>query len=186
MQIATVGGADLIFVQNLASTGIGEVAIDLAATVGGKTADTKSDAVAFSGTTGGDTIVLSMLGNKVTINGLATAASVDHVGQDGYHQPSSAANGPDLDFCRDDRRRQGRSADSSAGTATTAIVGSNGNNSVIGGTGNDTIILGAGNDDFICVAGDGTDEVNGGAGNDTFKYEWAPVSGISSSLETAG
>jgi Ca2+-binding RTX toxin-like protein len=80
VQMATLGGADVIVVQNLAGTGIADVAIDLAATVGGKTADTKSDGVAFSGTSGGDLIVLSMLGSKVTVNGLAVAASVDHVG----------------------------------------------------------------------------------------------------------
>ncbi len=116
VQIATLGGADVIFVQNLAGTGIGEVAIDLAATVGGKTADTKSDAVAFSGTTGGDNIVLSMLGSKITVNGLATAASVDHVGKtdiitiiggDGPDLISAGRSPPARPFCN-----------SSAGTAT--------------------------------------------------------------------
>ena len=168
IQLATLGGADLVFVQNLATTGIAEVAIDLAATVGGKTADTKSDAVAFSGTTGGDTIVLSMVGSKIGISGLAATASVDHVGKTDIIT-ISGGGGPDLISA-------GTIAAGKvvlqliSGDGDDAIVGSNGNDSVVGGTGNDTIDLGAGNDVFICVAGDGTDDINGGAGNDVFKF----------------
>jgi len=174
IQLATLGGADLVFVQNLATTGIAEVAIDLAATVGGKTADTKSDAVAFSGTTGGDNIFLQMVGSKVTVNGLAVAASVDHVGKtdiitliggDGHDSISAGAIAA------------GKAVVQIIGGADNdSILGSKGNDSVIGGTGNDFIILGDGNDVFVCVTGDGTDEVNGDAGTDTFKF--AAVSGL--------
>jgi Ca2+-binding RTX toxin-like protein len=168
VQIATLGGADVVLVQNLAGTGIGEVAIDLAATVGGKTADTKSDGVAFSGTAGGDTIVLSMLGSKISVSGLAATASVDQVGKTDIIT-IIGGNGPDLISA-------GTIAAGKAvlqllgGDGDDAIVGSNGNDSVVGGTGNDTVTLGAGNDEFICVASDGTDDVNGGAGNDVFKF----------------
>ena len=168
VQIATLGGADVIFVQNLTGSGIGEVAIDLAATVGGKTADTKTDGVAFSGTTGGDTIVLSMLGSKISVSGLAMTASVDHVGKTDIIT-ISGGGGPDLISAGS--IAAGKAVlQLIAGAGDDAIVGSNGNDSVIGGTGNDTVTLGAGNDEFICVAGDGTDDVNGGAGNDAFKF----------------
>jgi Ca2+-binding RTX toxin-like protein len=176
VEIATLGGADVVVVQNLAGTGIASVVIDLATTAGGKTADTKSDGVAFSGTTGGDNIVLSMLGTKVTVNGLAVAASVDHVGKTDIIT-IIGGNGPDL-ISAGTIGAGKVSLQLIGGDGDDAIVGSNGNDLVFGGTGNDTVTLGAGNDVFICAAGDGTDDVNGGAGNDTFKF--AAAAGLGS------
>ncbi|HKP24944.1 MAG TPA: hypothetical protein VJV39_13850 [Dongiaceae bacterium] len=179
VEIRTLGGADVVFVQNLEGLGIAEVAVDLAATVGGKTADTKTDAVAFSGTTGGDNIFLQMVGSKVIVNGLAAAASVDHVGKtdiitliggDGHDSISAgaiAAGKVVLQIV--------------GGDGNDAMLGSKGNDSVIGGVGDDTVNLGDGNDIFVCATGDGDDEVYGGAGNDTFKFT-ATAAGIVSIL----
>ena len=183
VQLAALGGADVVFVQNLEGTGIGDVAIDLAATVGGKTADTKSDGVAFSGTTGGDTILLSMLGSKVIINGLAAAASVDHVGKTDI---LTISGGGGADLISANAIAAGKVAlQLIGGKGVDAIVGSSGNDQVFGGEDNDTAALGAGNDVFICQTGDGSDEVNGDAGNDTFKFAGgAGVSLISISADS--
>ena len=176
VQLAALGGADLVFVQNLAGTGIAEVAIDLAATVGGKTADTKVDAVAFSGTTGGDTIVLSMLGSKISVSGLAVTASVDRVGKADI---LTIIGGDGHDLISAGTIAAGKVAlQLVGGDGLDAIVGSSGNDSVVGGTGNDTVDLGAGNDIFICQVGDETDQVDGGAGNDTFQFVSASGLGI--------
>jgi Ca2+-binding RTX toxin-like protein len=174
VEIATLGGADIVFVQNLEGLGIAAVAVDLAATAGGKTADTKSDAVAFSGTTGGDNIFLQMAGSKIAVNGLAAAASVDHVGKtdiitviggDGHDSISAGAIGAGKAVVQ-----------IIGGDGNDAMMGSKGNDSVIGGAGNDYVVLGDGNDTFVCATGDGTDEVHGEGGTDTFRF--AGISGL--------
>jgi Ca2+-binding RTX toxin-like protein len=175
VQLAALGGADVVFVQNLEGTGIGDVAIDLAATVGGKTADTKSDGVALSGTTGGDTIFLSMLGSKIIVNGLAAAVSVDHVGKTDI---LTINGGGGTDLISANAIAAGKVAlQLIGGKGVDAIVGSSGNDQVFGGEDNDTADLGAGNDVFTCQTGDGSDEVHGDAGTDTFKF--AGAAGVS-------
>lgn len=168
VEIATLGGADIVFVQNLAGTGISEVAIDLAATLGGKTADTKSDAVAFSGTGGNDSIYTQLVGTKIVVNGLAAAASVDHVGKTDI---LTLIGGDGHDTISAGAIAAGRMVvQILGGSGNDGIEASESNDSVIGGAGNDYVNLGGGNDTFVCTNGDGIDEVNGEGGTDTYQY----------------
>lgn len=168
VQIAALGGADVIFVQNLEGSAFGDVQIDLAATVGGKTADTKSDGVAFNGTTGGDTISLTLSGSKININGLAVAASVDHAGKTDILTINGGGN---ADLIVASAIAAGKvTLQLLGGNGDDAIVGSGGNDSVVGGAGSDTVDLGGGNDVFVCSNGDGLDTVNGDGGTDTYQY----------------
>ena len=64
---------------------------------------------------------------------------------------------------------------STAATATTLLIGSEGNDLVNGGRGNDAALMGAGDDTFVWNPGDGSDTVEGQAGTDTMLFNGANV-----------
>jgi len=81
LEITPLGGADTVSILDTNGSDLQQVAIDLAATVGGKTADTKSDYVWLQAGLGDNEIAVTMTGSKITVDGLPVAASVDHVGK---------------------------------------------------------------------------------------------------------
>ena len=69
------GGSDVITIKNLASTGVKQVAIDLAGTPPG-VGDGASDVINWLGKTGNDTINVALVNNRVTVTGLAAQVTV--------------------------------------------------------------------------------------------------------------
>ena len=161
-----MGGADSISVGNLAGTDVTEVAVDLAATAGGKAADTKADIVNVLGTLDGITTVTNV-GSKVVATTGPAQVTIDHwgkgdvlalngdVGNEILNAIALAAKSIELHVF--------------AGAGNDTIGGGAGNDQVSGDEGNDTAFLGAGNDTFLWRLGDGNDTIEGQAGFDTLR-----------------
>jgi Ca2+-binding RTX toxin-like protein len=78
IQFEALGGADNVVVNNLAGTGVKQVAIDLAGTLGGSAGDGAADTVTVNGTSGNDHISVTASGTQVTVSGLPAQVTVDH------------------------------------------------------------------------------------------------------------
>jgi len=73
------GGADKVVVDDLSSTAVDEVNVDLAAIPGDTTGDAQSDTVTVNGSAAGDTIAISAeAGPAAVVSGLATTVRVVH------------------------------------------------------------------------------------------------------------
>jgi Ca2+-binding RTX toxin-like protein len=167
MEIATLGGADKVDIGDLSSAGVTEIAIDLAATVGGKTADTLIDTVSIAGTGDNDEIELNLAGSKIIAAGLPTEVSIDHFGKTD-RLAIHAGNGHDTIHAN--VVPAGKiSLQLFGGDGEDLIFGSAGGDIVEGGTGDDTVALGVGNDVFNWFEFDGSDVVVDQGGADTFK-----------------
>lgn len=73
-----LGGTDTITVNDLTGTDVTQTNLDLAAALGGTTADDVADNVIVNGTDGDDTIDIDGNGSGADVTGLATAVSVKH------------------------------------------------------------------------------------------------------------
>lgn len=78
IQFEALGGADNVVVNNLAGTGVKQVAIDLAGTLGGSAGDSAADTVTVNGTGGNDQINITASGTQVAVSGLPAQVTVDH------------------------------------------------------------------------------------------------------------
>lgn len=167
LEIATLGGADTIEIGNLALAGVTQVAIDLATTAGGKTADTKIDKVSIEGTGNGESIFLGLVAGKIVESGLPYEVTIDHAGKTDVLIVHGGNGGDTIDAST---IAAGKVALQLFGDdANDLIFGSAGDDTVEGGTGNDTAILGLGNDTYNWFEFDGDDLVVDQGGTDTFK-----------------
>jgi RTX calcium-binding nonapeptide repeat (4 copies) len=73
-----LGGVDNVTVNDLTGTDVTQTNLDLAATLGGSTADGAVDNVVVNGTNGDDTINIDGNGSGADVTGLATADSLKH------------------------------------------------------------------------------------------------------------
>jgi Ca2+-binding RTX toxin-like protein len=175
IQLATLGGADTVTVNDLTGTDVKQVAIDLSGTPGSGKGDGQPDTVIVNGTNGGDTISVVGSGSSVLVNGLAAQVTVNGIdagldqlvvnglaGSDVINASALHAGGVNLTL--------------NGGDGDDIITGSAGNDIVNGGRGNDTALLGAGNDTFVWNPGDGSDVVEGQGGTDTLQFNGANVS----------
>jgi Ca2+-binding RTX toxin-like protein len=151
INVAALGGADTITVNDMTGTDVKEVAIDLAAIPGTATGDGSQDTVVINGTNANDVITLSESNGVVTVSGLATTVTIsgfdsnDRIvvnGLGGDDVISGAALGTGMLF-----------------TAN----GGDGADVLIGGPGNDTLTGGAGDD--VLIGNGGQDILDGGSGN---------------------
>ncbi len=167
IDVRPLGGADTVSIRDLSGTDVSSVVVDLAATAGGKTADTKSDTVVIATGLIGTTVVSSAGGRVTAITDYAKIA-IDHYGK----TDSLVINGND----------GGNVIDATAlaagvitlrmfgGSGDDWILGSAGNDTVGGGDGDDTAKLGGGNDSFIWRSGDDNDVIEGQAGIDRLEF----------------
>ena len=187
IDINALGGADNITIDDLAGTGVKQVAIDLSAPAGSGTGDGSQDTVTVNGTAGDDHITISTSGNSAVVKGLAAQVTVTGAelandrlvinGLDGNDTVTfaGASGGGEIDVFLDGTHVGVNQVGS---TVVTDLV--NVENLVINGTSGDDVIRagngiatltsltingGAGNDTIF--GGDGGDILNGGAGNDT-------------------
>jgi hypothetical protein len=82
LDVNALGGADQVTVDDLTGTGLTDVNVDLAATLGGTAADGAADTVRVLGTPGNDAINASTDGGAVTVNGLAATTRISHADAD--------------------------------------------------------------------------------------------------------
>jgi Ca2+-binding RTX toxin-like protein len=173
IQLAASGGADTITVNDLAGTGVTQVAIDLAAT-GATSGDGQPDRVIVNGTNGNDTITVAGSGSTITVNGLAAQVTVAHVEGASDSLTVNGLGGDDVINASAVKAGQ-VNLTLNGGDGNDTITGSAGNDVVNGGRGNDVALLGAGNDTFVWNPGDGSDTVEGQSGTDTLQFNGANI-----------
>ena len=177
-----LGGADTVTVNDLSSTDVRNVNIDLAGTLGGATGDGQTDRVLVTGTTGNDALNVAGDASGVTVSGLKTQVAIQHqepadqlfvlgVGGNDSISATGLAAGAISEFLEG-----GDGNDTIAGgPGAETLLGGNGNDSVDGNGGNDQADLGAGDDTFVWDPGDGSDTIEGEDGRDTMVFNGAAV-----------
>ena len=140
IDIRALDGADTVVVGDLAGTNTTEVAIDLAATLGGKAADTKVDTVTVTAASGRrcrDRRVSK--DGKIVVDGLAVDVIIDHAGKTDQLVINALGNADHINATALAAGKIALTMDGGVGADT--LVGSAGNDTVIGGDGNDTAVL---------------------------------------------
>jgi Ca2+-binding RTX toxin-like protein len=84
IQIAALGGADNVVVNDLSTTGVQQVAIDLSATPGSGVGDGAADSVTVNGTSAGDQIQVAGSGGSVSVTGLSAQVTLLGAGNDTF------------------------------------------------------------------------------------------------------
>jgi Ca2+-binding RTX toxin-like protein len=174
IQVATLGGADNVVVNDLTGTDAKQVAIDLSATPGSGRGDGQPDTVTVNGTAGDDRITIATSGPSVLVNGLAAQVTIS--GAEGANDSlviNGLAGNDTIDASRLHAGQVNLTINGGDGDDT--IIGSAGNDLVVGGRGTDVASLGAGDDTFVWNPGEGSDRVDGGTGNDTLVFNGANV-----------
>jgi Ca2+-binding RTX toxin-like protein len=175
-----LGGADLVSVNDLTGTGVSDVNVNLAGTLGGATGDGQADSITVDGTNGNDTINVSGDASGVAVSGLAALVAIQHQepndglavnglgGNDAISAAALAAQAITLTL------DGGAGDDTIAGARGVEVAfGGDGNDSIDGNGGNDAAFLGAGDDTFVWDPGDGSDTIEGEDGADTMLFNGA-------------
>ena len=76
VNVAALGGADTLTVNDLTGTGVTNVNLDLAATPGSSTGDGQADTVIVNGTTGADRIAVAGSASGIAVSGLAATVHI--------------------------------------------------------------------------------------------------------------
>jgi Ca2+-binding RTX toxin-like protein len=168
-----LGGSDKVLVNDLTGTDVTKVEVDLAATLGGTSADGNIDTVTVNATDADDVVAVASVGNRIVVNGLSAQVTIDHAdktdlfvinglaGNDLINAGSLAANKIGLQVL--------------TGLGADTVIGSAGNDTVLGGDGDDVALLGAGDDLFVWNPGDDNDVVEGQGGIDTMLFNGANI-----------
>ena len=143
IQVAALGGADNIVINDLSKTGVQQVAIDLSAPARQRTGDGAADSVTVNGTSASDQNQVAGAGGSVRRDGIVCAG---HAHRHRRRQRLAVVKGG-----------AGNDTINAAGLAADQIK-----LTLDGGSGNDTILGSAGNDTLI--GGDGNDFVDGNQG----------------------
>ncbi|HVG71112.1 MAG TPA: calcium-binding protein [Vicinamibacterales bacterium] len=171
IELAALGGADTITVNDLAGTSVQQVAIDLQAQIG---SDGEPDTVTVNATAGKDHISVESDGSFVVVEGLSARVTIDGVESANDSLIVNGLDGNDTIDASGLRAGQIKLA-INGGAGTDVITGSAGDDLLNGGSGNDTMNGGDGNDAFVWNPGDGSDVLRGGAGTDTLLFNGADV-----------
>jgi Ca2+-binding RTX toxin-like protein len=182
VDVHALGGPDLITVDDLRSTDLANLNLDLAGAPGGTAGDGQHDRVELNGTGANDAIAISGNASSVVVSGLRTTIAVQHQepsdelvvrglgGNDALSAPMLAAQAISLIL------DGGAGDDTIAGSAgVETLLGGDGNDTIDGNAGNDRAFMGAGDDTFVWDPGDGSDTIEGEAGADRMRFNGANV-----------
>jgi Ca2+-binding RTX toxin-like protein len=176
IDVAALGGADTLTVDDLTGTGVKNVNIDLASPSGSGVGDGQADTVIINATSGNDVITVSNSGGAIIVSGLATTVTITGAEAANDRLLINGLGGDDV-----------ITASGLSGIQLTADGGA-GDDVLIGSPGNDTLLGGAGDD--VVIGGGGQDVLDGGSGeNVVFSARMAEVGiggGASASIKTAG
>ncbi len=135
VNVAALGGADTITVNDLSGTGVTDVNLDLAGTPGG-TGDGQADTVIVNGTAAADTITISGTGSTAVVAGPSATVHVTHAeGANDSLRVNGLAGNDTINASR-----------LHAGVIALTLNGGDGDDVLIGSAGNDLIVGGRGND----------------------------------------
>jgi Ca2+-binding RTX toxin-like protein len=190
INFSALSGADSVVVNDLTGTGLTEINVDLAGTLGGSSGDGAADTVAGNGTGGADTITVIGAGTAVSVTGLAATVAITNAegandalvvngagGEDQLSATTMLAGVVRLTLdggAGDDSILGSQGADTLRGGADHDLV--------LGDNGDDTAFLGSGDDIFEWNPDDGSDTIEGEAGTDTLLFFG---SGASESIDIA-
>lgn len=174
----TLGGADIVTVNDLSGAAMTEINVNLASSIGGSTGDAAADTVIVTGTNGQDAIDIVGAGTSVTVFGISAQVNISATEGANDSLVVNAAGGNDdvtattlpagvikltIDGGADD--------DTLLGSQGADILrGGDGDDIVFGDNGNDVASLGAGDDAFEWDPGDGNDIVEGQDDFDTLLF----------------
>jgi Ca2+-binding RTX toxin-like protein len=82
IEVNALGGTDSVTVNDVTGTDLRRVDVDLAAALGGSTADGQADTVTVAGTKGDDSIAVDANGAAVDVSGLAAFVRITHADPD--------------------------------------------------------------------------------------------------------
>jgi Ca2+-binding RTX toxin-like protein len=152
IEFNALGGVDTVAVNDLSGSGVKEVNIGLAATLGGSAGDGQVDTIVINGTDGSDFIVISGDASEVTISGLGAVVTITGF-ELGDKIVINGLGGDDV-------------IDASALNAVIGFTanGGDGNDILTGSDGDDVLTGGPGDDQLI--GGPGLDILDGAPGND--------------------
>jgi len=159
----TLGGTDNLTVDGLTGTGLTNVNVNLAATIGGVTGDAAADTIIIYGTLGIDNIDVFGAGTSASVLGLNTRVNISNSEGTNDSLVINALDGDD----------SVTATTLPAGVIKLTIDGGTDDDTILGSQGND-ILLGGNGKDFI-FADNGNDIVFGGADDDVF--QWDPGDG---------
>ena len=162
IRVQALDSADNVIVGDLAGTDVKQVAIDLAAAVGGTVGDGQQDFVTAYGTFGNDIVTLAMSGGAVSVTGLPAQVTIAHA--DGIDFLTLFGNAGNDTFDASTVPASALRLNIDGGDGNDLLSGSAGDNNLAGDNGNDTVRGGGGND--ILLGELGNDRLEGGAGVD--------------------
>jgi Ca2+-binding RTX toxin-like protein len=178
VEINAAGGADAIALDDLSSTSVKKVNVNLGANSSAVGGDSQSDTVTVNGTDGADFVQITGSGSSYSVAGLSTLVTVansegnvdDLVVNllDGNDTSDASALPAGVTRLTIDGGAGDDVVTGSQGADT--LFGGDGSDLVSGGRGDDTALLGDGNDTFVWNPGDGNDRVDGQAGFDTLVF----------------
>lgn len=155
IDIAALGGADTITVNDLTGTDVTRVNVNLAGTIGGSSGDGAVDTVISNGTSGEDAVTVTrQVDGSALISGLSTAIAIEHFDSGDIVQ-IDGLGGNDVITLNE----------TNGALLAARLDGGDGNDTLTGGSANDTLLGGADNDTLLGKGG--SDLLFGGAGNDT-------------------
>jgi Ca2+-binding RTX toxin-like protein len=173
LNVNALGGVDTISVNDLSGTGVTQVNVSLASTVGGSAGDGQADTVVANGTGGDDVIQVAPNGGAISINGLPALVTITGANATDQLTVNGGAGADRIDASSLAAGKVNLILN--GGSGNDLLIGSNGGDFITGGTGNDVAFLGAGDDTFTWNPGDSSDTVEGQAGFDTLLFNGANV-----------
>jgi Ca2+-binding RTX toxin-like protein len=183
IDVNALGGADTFTVNDLSGTGVTNVAVNLAGTIGGTAGDGKADTVIVNGTNGGN--IIDVLGAGTAVSVLGLSARVDITASEGANDKLVVRGLGGNDGITATTLPSGvvkLTLDGGAGDDTILgsqgadeLLGGDGDDFVLGDNGNDVADMGAGDDVFQWNPGDGNDTIEGRDGTDTMLFFGANI-----------
>jgi Ca2+-binding RTX toxin-like protein len=180
VELDSFGGADTVTINNLSSTAVRQVAVDLGAFGGG--GDGATDTVIVNGHSGSNSIHVAAQNGRVAVTGLHAAVALTDAEANDALIVNGLGGDDVLDAAGLPATALRLTLDGGAGNDTITggagddlLRGGEGNDTVAGGRGRDTALLGAGNDLFTWKSGSGNDTIEGEAGIDAVHFNGSDV-----------
>ena len=178
VNLAALGGADNITVNDLSHTAVTQVNLDLSGTPGSGIGDGQPDTVIVNGTNKADAVQITGSGTSFAVAGLPTTVAVQ--GSEGANDQlvvNTIGGNDSVTAAGLPAGVVGLTVDGGAGNdnitgsdGNDVLIGGDGNDIITGGRGSDMLLGGAGNDVFVWNPGDGSDVVEGQGGVDTLQF----------------